>query len=90
MSSQLLASPGFHRIVHNVHKRVRQIKHGKDPEEMGGTNIDSPWSPLNSERMCFADCFHVADPGGSSTKRFIQYYVEELKDQMRGSQSLKK
>lgn len=37
---QLLASPTFHRMVRNVHKKVREIRHGPDIEEMGGTKID--------------------------------------------------
>ncbi|KAH8590859.1 hypothetical protein B0O99DRAFT_520758, partial [Bisporella sp. PMI_857] len=39
---QLLASPTFHHVVRRVHKRVHELKHGKDPAEMGGTNIDTP------------------------------------------------
>ncbi|EPE29589.1 hypothetical protein GLAREA_00749 [Glarea lozoyensis ATCC 20868] len=39
---RLLASPTFHRAVRNVHKKVHEARHGKDPAEMGGTNIDSP------------------------------------------------
>ena len=42
--SQLLSSPTFHRAVRRVHKKVHEFRHGKDPSEMGGTNIDS-WSP---------------------------------------------
>ena len=38
----LLASPTFHRGVRKVHKKVHEIRHGKDPADMGGTNIDSP------------------------------------------------
>ncbi|KAI9707559.1 MAG: hypothetical protein M1836_000520 [Candelina mexicana] len=64
-NTQLLASPAFHRAVQRVHKKVRQIQHGKDPEDMGGTNIDS------------------TDP--SETKKFIHYYIDELKEQIRGT-----
>ncbi|MCJ1364196.1 hypothetical protein MMC16_003305 [Acarospora aff. strigata] len=70
LTARLLASPGFHRFAHNVHKRVRQLQHGKDPEELGGTNIERT--------------------GGSDARKFIQYYIEELKDQLRGGQSAKK
>jgi hypothetical protein len=38
---QLLASPTFHRAVRHVHKRVHEIRHGKDPADLGGMNIDS-------------------------------------------------
>lgn len=48
-----------------VHKKVHEVRHGKDPAEMGGTNIESP------------ETKH--DP-----KRFLQFYLEELKDQFRG------
>ncbi|MCJ1326494.1 hypothetical protein MMC10_003158 [Thelotrema lepadinum] len=42
LTQKLLRSPTFHRAVQNVHKRVQEIRHGKDPEEMGGTKIDGP------------------------------------------------
>ncbi|MCJ1454682.1 hypothetical protein MMC28_005035 [Mycoblastus sanguinarius] len=29
-------------MVHNVHKRVRQMRYGPDLEEMGGTKLDKP------------------------------------------------
>jgi len=64
LTARLLASPTFHKAVQNVHKRVRQIRHGKDAEDMGGANVDSP----------------------SDTKRFVKYYIEELKEQLRGGQ----
>ncbi|KAF2084554.1 hypothetical protein K490DRAFT_68673 [Saccharata proteae CBS 121410] len=38
----LLRSPSFHRVVHNIHRNVRRIRHGTPPEELGGTNIDRP------------------------------------------------
>lgn len=62
--ARLLASPTFHRTVEKVHKRVRQIRRGRDPEDMGGTNIDS-------------------DQG----KKFLDHFLEELKDQFRGGSS---
>lgn len=40
--ARLLASPTFHRTVEKVHKRVRQMRHGPDPEEMSGTNLEKP------------------------------------------------
>ncbi|KAI9858626.1 MAG: hypothetical protein M1824_004207 [Vezdaea acicularis] len=40
LTSRLLASPTFHRAVQSLHKRVHQLRHGKDPSEMGGTNIE--------------------------------------------------
>ncbi|KAL1991405.1 hypothetical protein VTN49DRAFT_5397 [Thermomyces lanuginosus] len=38
--NRLLRSPAFHQMVRNVHRRITGIKHGPNPEEMGGTNID--------------------------------------------------
>ncbi|KAL3426297.1 hypothetical protein PVAG01_03088 [Phlyctema vagabunda] len=64
-SSQLLQSPLFHDGVRKVHKTVHRVRHGKDPAEMGGTNID-----------------HV---GESRPQRFLKFYIEELKDQIRGT-----
>ncbi|MCJ1341465.1 hypothetical protein MMC09_006761 [Bachmanniomyces sp. S44760] len=40
MVNKLLQSPAFHRTVRAVHKRLHEARHGKDPEQMGGTNID--------------------------------------------------
>jgi len=64
LTARLLSSPTFHRAVQNVHRKVRQIRHGKDPEDMGGTNIEKS--------------------GPSDAKKFLQFYIEELRDQMRG------
>jgi len=38
----LLRSPTFHRGVQKIHKHVTELRHGKPPEEMGGTAIDDP------------------------------------------------
>lgn len=43
-SGQLLASPTFQRSVERLHKRIRKMRHGPDPEDMGGTNIESEHS----------------------------------------------
>ncbi|ESZ94106.1 hypothetical protein SBOR_5526 [Sclerotinia borealis F-4128] len=40
--ARLLRSPTFHSVVRKAHKRVHEARHGKDPSEMGGTNIDDP------------------------------------------------
>jgi hypothetical protein len=40
MVLQLLANPAFHHAVRKVHKKVYEVRHGKDPAEMGGTNIE--------------------------------------------------
>ncbi|KKZ62486.1 hypothetical protein EMCG_03099 [[Emmonsia] crescens] len=42
LTARLLSSPAFHRTVRQVHKKVQEIRHGKAPEDMGGTNIDRP------------------------------------------------
>ncbi|MCJ1308594.1 hypothetical protein MMC25_002247 [Agyrium rufum] len=39
---QLLRSPTFHSVVGQIYRKVRHARHGKDPEEMGGTSIDRP------------------------------------------------
>lgn len=38
----LLRTPGFHRGVEKVARRVHRIRHGLPPEDMGGTKIDRP------------------------------------------------
>ncbi|KAG9242362.1 hypothetical protein BJ878DRAFT_175860 [Calycina marina] len=42
LTARLLASPSFHRGVRKVHKKVHEMRHGKDPAEMGGTSTNSP------------------------------------------------
>ncbi|KJF61564.1 uncharacterized protein CIMG_11201 [Coccidioides immitis RS] len=42
LTGRLLASPTFHRAVRRVHKSIQDLRHGKAPEDMGGTNIDKP------------------------------------------------
>ncbi|EQL31312.1 hypothetical protein RJZ56_003575 [Blastomyces dermatitidis] len=42
LTARLLSSPAFHRTVRHVHRKVQEIRHGKSPEDMGGTNIDKP------------------------------------------------
>lgn len=53
------------------------MRHGKDPAEMGGTNIDCRFFEAGGKRMLMGIV-----PGNSS--RFLKYYMEELKDQFRG------
>ena len=65
-----------------MHKRVRQIRHGKDPEDMGGTNIESRSS---CSAILAGDCSDArAESGDSEAKRFLNHYMEELKEQFRG------
>ncbi|KAI4261263.1 MAG: hypothetical protein L6R42_003530, partial [Xanthoria sp. 1 TBL-2021] len=52
---QLLRSPAFHRMVRGVHKRVREMRHGPDLEEMGGTKIDGPESTTSRFLQHFKD-----------------------------------
>ncbi|KAL1957978.1 hypothetical protein VTO42DRAFT_5370 [Malbranchea cinnamomea] len=40
--TKLLSSPAFHRAVRRVHKTIHELRHGKAPEDMGGTRIDKP------------------------------------------------
>ncbi|PSS07039.1 hypothetical protein M430DRAFT_45865 [Amorphotheca resinae ATCC 22711] len=42
LTARLLKSPAFHRAVGRVHKKVHELRYGKDPAEMGGTQIDKP------------------------------------------------
>jgi hypothetical protein len=65
-----------------VHKKVQELQHGKDPADMGGVNIDGGAKlffimPMAADR--------VAEPNRPGFKRFLQYYVEELKEQFRGN-----
>ncbi|KAL4786180.1 hypothetical protein BJX76DRAFT_355411 [Aspergillus varians] len=41
LTTRLLTSPTFHRMVGRVHGKIQRLRHGTPPEEMGGTNIDN-------------------------------------------------
>ncbi|KAL4820905.1 hypothetical protein BDW67DRAFT_180457 [Aspergillus spinulosporus] len=41
LTTQLLRSPGFHRMVGRVHGKVQRLRHGTPAEEMGGNNIEN-------------------------------------------------
>lgn len=90
MGPQLLSSPTFHRGVHAVAKKVRQLRHGKDPEEMGGTNIESRSLGAACHRTFWLIRNVYAGSGDSDAKKFLDHYLEELKDQFRGGSSTKK
>ena len=72
---QLLASPTFHRGVEKLHKSIRRIRRGPDMEDMGGTNIES--QHLYSKR--YAQSKSNTEPGEG--KKFLDHYMEELKQQ---------
>ncbi|KAI9370105.1 hypothetical protein BJX61DRAFT_535904 [Aspergillus egyptiacus] len=38
---ELLASPTFHRMVGDVHRKIRHLRHGSPPDEMGGTRLEN-------------------------------------------------
>jgi hypothetical protein len=44
---QLLRTPGFHRAVEKIARRVHRARHGIPPDELGGTNIDQPGNQSN-------------------------------------------
>ncbi|KAI9797966.1 MAG: hypothetical protein M1833_005022 [Piccolia ochrophora] len=84
LTARLLASPTFHRAVQQLHKMVRDARHGKDPSEMGGTNVDRQCShdALQASRRSPTDS--VRNLGPSNSKKYLEYYLEELKEQLRG------
>lgn len=63
LTSRLLESPAFHRMVGKVHRKVQHLKHGIPPEEMGGTELENR---------------------GPGIKQFLEYFKEEIKDQLKG------
>ncbi|KAK5006346.1 hypothetical protein LTR28_006604 [Elasticomyces elasticus] len=81
MTARLLQSPVFHRAVGHVAKKVRQVRHGKLPEEMGGTNIDSMLSQDKNEGERRAD--FALEPGPS----FMGHFMDEVKTQLKGEQA---
>ncbi|BCS22742.1 uncharacterized protein APUU_30967A [Aspergillus puulaauensis] len=44
LTTRLLTSPIFRRMVGRVHGKVQQMRHGTPPQEMGGTNIENTGS----------------------------------------------
>lgn len=59
------------------------MRHGLDLEEMGGTKIDkvdSRCTTLASASRIFTDC-----EATENEKGFLDHYLEELKDQFKGS-----
>jgi len=48
---RLLRSPTFHRGVRAIHKKMHELRHGKDPAEMGGTKIDHPDGDTEGRRL---------------------------------------
>jgi len=74
LTTRLLASPSFHRAVRTVHKKVHEIRHGKDPADMGGTNIDDP---------------HRRDPK-KLAQLFVTELRNQFREQFRGGSATKK
>ena len=68
-----------------MHKRVRHVRHGKDPEEMGGTNIDGQTKHPGTLKDFIL--MVRADP---NAKRYVDHFVEEIKEQFRSGSSNKK
>ncbi|CAO1602632.1 hypothetical protein XANCAGTX0491_006236 [Xanthoria calcicola] len=68
LTTRLLRSPAFHRMVGRIHKQVRQVRHGPDLEEMGGTKIDGPESTTSKFLRHFKD--EIRDQlRGNATKK---------------------
>ncbi|KAJ5105892.1 hypothetical protein NUU61_003239 [Penicillium alfredii] len=63
LTSRLLQSRIFHRMVGRVHQKVQNLRQGTPREEMGGTKLQKDESDF---------------------KQFLEYFKEELKDQMKG------
>lgn len=58
------------------------MKHGPDLEDMGGTKLDSR---MGRPRTC-----RTADSALEPTKGFLDHYIEEIKEQIRGGPPEKK
>ena len=59
------------------------MRHGPDLEEMGGTKIDSE---LNANISATQVINAFAEPN----KNFLEHYIEEIKEQLRGGPPQKK
>lgn len=71
-----------------MNKTTRNIRHGPDPADMGGINIESQYRP---DYRCTPSV--TSDDGEeppSEVKRFLGYFVEELKEQIRGKPAQRK
>ncbi|KAL5050024.1 hypothetical protein BDW71DRAFT_141398 [Aspergillus fruticulosus] len=82
LTTQLLRSPTFHRMVGRVHGKFQRLRHGTPPEEMGGTNIDN----IGKAAMKFTCRVGVLIRYSASgpAKQFFQYFKEEIKEQLKG------
>jgi hypothetical protein len=63
-SPQLLRNPSFHRGVQGIHKQIHRLKHGKPPEELGGTELDGR-NLMSRNTLLFVDTFqrwNIMDP----------------------------
>ncbi|KAI9731427.1 MAG: hypothetical protein M1818_007817 [Claussenomyces sp. TS43310] len=71
LTARLLASPTFHRGVRSVHKKVHELRHGKDPAEMGGTSIDNPAGGPDAKKFIrhFVEEVKEQFRGGPPSKR---------------------
>lgn len=70
-----------------MHRKVRQLRHGPDPDEMGGVNIESQAGLNDSKRLYRGVAESTVT--GPEAKKFLNHYVEELKQQFRGGTSPK-
>lgn len=59
------------------------MRHGPDLEEMGGTKIDSKFDANISVTQ-------VINTFAEPTKNFLEHYIEEIKEQLRGGPPQKK
>jgi hypothetical protein len=73
----LIRSPTFHRGVRAIEKKVREVRHGKDPEEMGGVKTDRElWNSSIRTQLTL----HCAE----EEKGVFRYFFDELKEQSKG------
>ncbi|CAG8958647.1 hypothetical protein HYFRA_00009964 [Hymenoscyphus fraxineus] len=77
LTSRLLASPSFHRLIRTVHKKVHEIQHGRAPSYHQNPSYLDP-SPLNTK---------IEKPSRShgQFQKFVENYREELRSQFWGS-----
>jgi len=71
-------------MVGKVHRKVQHLKHGIPPEEMGGTELENRGRGTPGPSLNFYYSTKTWASPGPGIKQFLEYFKEEIKDQLKG------
>lgn len=71
-----------------MNKKLSQVRNGLDSGTLGGANLESQYA-FNERHILDGDFLSSAEPG-SDSKKFLDYFIEEIKEQIRGGPMPKK